>query len=763
MTSTRASTAQQLAEFLAGVAGASSDTDAVRRAIERIAEVFEAEVCAFVEEGRLVHAIGFGRAVDEVRVVGVTRGECRDVDVPGFGPCAAVVLPVDAELESALLLVRPDDPPTAEEASLARGMAKVFALALRMLRTIERERSLFESLQQRHRLNEHLSKIERSISSRQPLQEILDEVTKAASQLFGDEIVGLRLIDRDDPSYMTMVSSVGVDDDLRSVLHHVPVDRGIGGRAIVEDRLVVEHDYAHAAVAYPQFVKLGLLAGMAAPVHENNVVVGSLTVASRREGRRYSADEQETLVAFADHISLALNDAFAMHQLDQALDDAVHQAMHDALTGLPNRVLLRDRLDHAIKRSRRQSTSIAVAFVDLDDFKLVNDTMGHAAGDALLVATAERLTSSVRPGDTAARLGGDEFAVLFEDINRESEAVLAAERLLPAIARRVDVDGHDVVVTGSVGLALCRPKDNDVDAGELLRRADLAMYRAKSKGKNRVAVFRQEMHQAVADRVSLVAELRRAIERRELTLAYQPIVDLVDGRIVGAEALVRWPHPTRGLLGPSEFVPLAEERDLIGPLGHFVLTEAAQQMARWQALWPGLHLSVNLSPRQLLQRGGVETVLDALAETGYDPGRLTLEITESVLLHDDDLTRARLARLRDLGVRIAIDDFGTGYASLAYLCRFAVDILKIDRTFVGGMHGSGGEHSLVAAIIQLGRSLDLATVAEGVETAAQAETLRALGCTHAQGYHLSPPIPAEALEALLAHGRLPARAIVGVL
>ena len=748
MIATSGAAAQQLAEFLAAIADARGEREATREAVTRIAEVFEAEVTAYVAGSTVVDAIGFGAAGPPVgALLDVVGGRATTLDIPGAGEASALVVPVDGDRRTWVVLARSGAPLGAEEVSLLRGMARVLSLALRMLRTLEREHRLLDGLRDRQRLLEHLSMIERSISSRRPLQETLDAVTRAAADLFGDEVVGLRILDRDNPTLMSLVASVGIPPSIERELHRVTVTKGVGARAIRENRLVVQEDYVNADEAYPQFVEDGLRAAMGTPVHENGVVMGSLVVATRRPGRRYTQSERDMLAAFADHVSLALNDAFALHQLDRALGDAVHQATHDALTGLPNRVLLQDRLSHALARSRRLPTTVAIVFVDLDDFKLVNDSLGHAAGDDLLHGMATRLAASIRPGDTAARLGGDEFAILLEDVTGEAEALAIAERLLPSLAMAFPVGGAEVLVTPSLGLAVA--EDGAMEPGELLRRADLAMYRSKAGGKNRVTVYRPEMQDAVQARVSLVSELRHAIEDGSLVLHYQPIVDLRTRRVSGVEALVRWEHPTRGLLSPIEFVPLAEERDLIAPLGDFVLRAACAQVRAWHSVVPDLALNVNLSPRELLDPGAANRVLTAVYECGFDPTRLVLEITESVMLHDADATRDRLRHLREAGIAIALDDFGTGYSSLAYLTRFPVDVLKVDRAFVNATSRSDGERAVVDAIVHLARTIGLTTIAEGIETASQLNTLLEIGCTSGQGYLLGAPMPAVAMTALL--------------
>jgi diguanylate cyclase (GGDEF)-like protein len=432
--------------------------------------------------------------------------------------------------------------------------------------------------------------------------------------------------------------------------------------------------------------------------------------------------------------------------------ELAHHAFHDALTGLANQGLFRDRVEHALTRADRHGARLAVLFVDLDNFKTVNDSLGHRAGDEVLVAVAGLLQGCLRGTDTAARLGGDEFAVLMEDVGGDGDALEVARRLIEALGEPVLAAGREVFVGASVGIAFSAAGTR---GDQLLRNADLAMYTAKRRGKARAQVFEPAMHAAAVQRLEVEAELRGALHRGELILHYQPIVALGTGRIFGVEALVRWPRPEGGLLPPAMFIPLAEETGLIHELGRQVLVQACTQTRRWQLGHPehrGLTVSVNLSPRQLTDDRVVEDVTTALRVSGLPAECLVLEITEGAMMHDDEATLAKLEQLRALGVRLAVDDFGTGYSSLSYLQRLPLDILKIDRAFVAAIVSEAGDSSLVETIASLARTLKLRTVAEGVETAAQAEVLAGLGCDLAQGYHLARPVEPERLEAMLLDG-----------
>ena len=424
-----------------------------------------------------------------------------------------------------------------------------------------------------------------------------------------------------------------------------------------------------------------------------------------------------------------------------------HLAFHDSLTDLANRALFNDRVRHALARARRDGSSLAVLFVDLDDFKVVNDSLGHGAGDRLLREVGARLRGCLREHDTVGRLGGDEFAILAEDTDLDTARMLA-QRVLTALGAPFPLVGGQVTIRASIGIAL----DNqlDLDEAQLLRNADIAMYVAKSRGKGIYEVFQGSMLRSVRDRHDVHAALEGAIERRELVVHYQPIVDLHSGRVAGAEALVRWPRPDRGLVPPAEFIPLAEETGLVVELDRFVLRQACRQMAGWNADAGPLLLHVNLSAHHLLRSDLAASVAAALGDSGLPPDCLALEITESVLMHDLELAIVRLHELKGLGVHLAIDDFGTGYSSLAYLRRFPIDALKIDKAFVDGVAGGPQESAVARAIIALAGTLHLDTVAEGVEHPEQAAALAELGCHLAQGFHFSRPVPAADLTARLA-------------
>jgi diguanylate cyclase (GGDEF)-like protein/PAS domain S-box-containing protein len=440
------------------------------------------------------------------------------------------------------------------------------------------------------------------------------------------------------------------------------------------------------------------------------------------------------------------DDVFVCQFLDvtrrrRAESELRHQAHHDPLTALPNRKAFTRRLTEVLAGGER----LAVAFVDIDDFKVVNDSLGHGAGDRLLVAVAERMRRVLRPTDTLARFGGDEFTALLEGVSDARHAMRVADRLGSALRAPFVIDDHQRFVTASVGVALSAGGD---DAEALMRDADAAMYRAKELGKARCELFDQSMRERAVERLELEAGLRSALDNDELRLHYQPAVELSDGRIVGVEALLRWEHPELGLLAPDRFIPLAEQTGLIVPIGAWVLAEACRQLDEWGL--PDLWMAVNVSPRQLASDGLVDAVTSALGDVGLDPSRLWLEITESAVIGDPEAAVAKLHQLKSIGVKLAVDDFGIGYSSLANLRELLpVDALKIDRSFVSGVGANADDHAIVESVIGLARSLGLDAVAEGVETSDQASLLADLACSHAQGFHFARPLTPVAASELL--------------
>ncbi len=454
-------------------------------------------------------------------------------------------------------------------------------------------------------------------------------------------------------------------------------------------------------------------------------------------------------VDFVQALANVLGDAFERQTID---DDIRHRALHDPLTGLPNRILFIDRLEQAIARLRRRRSLSAILCLDFDRFKLVNDSLGHQVGDELLAGATPRLRQAVRASDTVARFGGDEFGILLEEIAGERDAIEMAQRIASEFTRPFVLNGNEQFVTISIGIAFAEGGEL---AEDLIRDADAAMYRAKERGRARYELFDEAMRGRAISRLRVENDLRRALERDELTLVYQPVVSLQDLSIVGVEALIRWEHPEHGLIEPSEFIPVAEENGLIEPIGRWVLQHACRQAARWYRDRPDaapIQMSVNLSAVQVANRGLAESVASALRGSGLAPTWLSLEITESVLLGDADGLTDALGALKAIGVRLVLDDFGTGYSSLAYLTRLPLDALKVDRSFIDGLGTDPRDTAITEAIVAMSHALSLEVVGEGVQTAPQVAELSRLGCDQAQGFHFAPPMPAADITRMLEHG-----------
>jgi diguanylate cyclase (GGDEF)-like protein len=746
---------RQLSDLLALVASFDDERQAIARLIERTVEVMDADAAALVERGELLAAAG-PRAgqlqAAELRAVAAGRRDSLDL---GGEPVAAVY--ADAgERDGRVLIVARSRPHLAPpERDLLAGIGRVVALGSKTLGLIDTERTLrasseshasenarlLEALRARQATLERLSVIQRAIVAQEPLHEVFDKVIAAACELTGNDAAMVRMRDKDGSERSTVVASTGLSDPFVGQARR-DHDPGIGAQAMLEGRLVVvdkSSDPLSRKLPHTWLAE-GLHAGMAAPVVQGSMIVGALVVASRDPNGSYTARDQQSLLALAEHTSLALNHA-------RALDDVAHEAFHDSLTGMPNRALFLDRLTFAVGRAARSGKPVGVLFIDIDDFKTINDSLGHRAGDMLLQAVAARLESSLRPSDTIARLGGDEFAVLIEEIDDEADAATAAGRMLDALADPIAVEGREMYVGASVGIAA-----GPQDAETLLRDADLAMYRAKAEGKGRYRAYAPHMHADVVDRLELEVDLKRAIEDGELELHYQPIMNLRTRAIAGLEALVRWNHPTRGLLLPDRFIPLAESSGRINDLGRWVLRAACHQASLWRARYPatdGIKVGVNLSAHQLRDDGIVEQVAEALRAAQLEPQGLTIEITETAIMEDLDATSARLAELKALGIEIAVDDFGIGHSSLRYLKELPFDNLKIAKPFIDEIGRPDAEPPILRAILDLAEVFDLGAVAEGIEDPEQMKRLVELGCALGQGHLLSEPLTADAADGLI--------------
>ena len=572
---------------------------------------------------------------------------------------------------------------------------------------------------------------------------LAEEALAAAIDLLHVEI-GTVLALGPEPETFTVLASHGAPE--QAIRNPVSADSDSPAGFAVGHGTVVVTDYSQERrlARTPILTELEVRSGLAVRVEGRNAPFGVISVHSRRP-RRYSQGD----VGFAQALANVLGDAFERQVTE---DDIRHRALHDPLTGLPNRALFMDRLSQALHRLRRRRTTAAILLLDLDRFKLVNDSLGHEVGNELLAAAAPRLKQAVRASDTVARFGADEFGILLEEITGEHDAVEMAQRIAAVFTRPFVLDGDEHFVTTSIGISLAIGGER---AEDLVRDADAAMNRAKERGRARYELFDEAIRGRAISRLRVENDLRRALERDELTLDYQPLVSLSDRSVVAVEALVRWEHPDRGRTAPDEFIPIAEENGLIEPIGRWVLDHACRQAARWYDARPDappISISVNLSAAQVDNRGLPDAVAAALRGAGLDPGLLTLELTESVMMGDaDDLTRT-LDALKEIGVQLVLDDFGTGYSSLAYLTRLPLDALKVDRSFVDGLGTEPRDTAVTEAIVAMAHALSLRVVGEGAETQLQIDELSRLGCDLAQGYHFSPPVSAAEITRMLERG-----------
>ncbi len=554
--------------------------------------------------------------------------------------------------------------------------------------------------------------------------------------------------------------SIGVSGRSRA-WRSVPTARGAVDLAIQQGRLVVvdaTHDIASAgfqpARPRPRRSESAHALAVAPFSCRADRTTGAVCVADPDPARQWSDEDRALLADLAEAMRIELDlrrEVIIRRDTQEAL---VHITLHDELTGLPNRALLSERLRNAIARAQRDpSAQFAVLFLDLDRFKVVNDSIGHLEGDAMLVVVAERLLSAIRPEDTVARLGGDEFAVLLESLGGPTDAAVVAERIQTALAAPIDLGGYEVFTSASIGIVLSTSTFLETELPEhLLRSADMAMYKAKDAGRARHALFDRTMHGEALRRLQLETDLRRALERDEFRVVYQPVVSLRTGRITGAEALLRWQRPQQGLVSPAAFLPLAEDTGLIVGIGEWALAEACRQVQEWSTPGddqPPLCIAVNLSIKQFLQPSLAARVGEILTQSGLAPERLILEVTESVVIDRPDKARETLLQLKALGISVHMDDFGTGYSSLSYLQQLPLDGLKVDRAFVSVMDDDERSRQLVQTVLQLARGVGLRTVAEGVTTLAQLAALRELECDSGQGYLFSAPLDASAMGELV--------------
>jgi diguanylate cyclase (GGDEF)-like protein len=753
----------QLAEFLAVLTAAVDGQVAVDEALSGLAVSFGADACVFLRDGSVTSSLGWPELTSNDELVAAANNEQPGIDLPGVGWCDTVAITVDREAGTKLLVARSGRPFTADEVGLLRGMARVLALGLRLFESValerreaEKNRGLGASLRERQMLLERLAHIQRKISARESLQDVLDAITAGAAELLDDDAVGLRLLDESDPAFMVVASSVGRTIEPADDYWRVPIRIGVGGRAILEDRVCIAGNYQDWDCAIAEFSRNGLHSAMAAPIRLEGRPIGSLAVASRREGWVYSERESNLLIAFAEHASLALNDARTVEAMNKTLTNAMHQATHDDLTGLPNRAYFYERTDEALRRAGRDGSATAVLLFDLDRFKEINDTLGHKYGDRVLREVGPRIRRGLRDGDTLARLGGDEFCVLLPRVNGVVAAVEVAERVMAILEEPFDLDGMTLAVEASCGITVA-PADGD-SADLLLQRADVAMYAAKDSPTHVVA-YDADLDVSSPARLSLLGGLRTAITQSQLVLYYQPKAHLVSGRIQGVEALLRWQHPSLGLVPPDQFIPPAEHTGLIKPLTTWVLNTALSQLRDWRERTEApfgteLSMAINVSVRNLLDDAFPSEVVAALDRWQIPAQLLELEITESAFMADPARARRLLSELAACGVKLSVDDFGTGYSSLAYLKNLPVDQLKIDQSFVLHMKEDPHDANIVRSVIDLGHNMGLQTIAEGIEDLETWRQLTTLGCDTGQGYFLARPMPASAFETWLVEREL---------
>ena len=722
-------------------------------ALSRIATALDADIVAICgrESVESSHGLDRERRPGEL-LMQLAADTSSMVEVPHLGRCQAMRSPLEHE-DAVLLLVRDGDPFTSDDRRLVRAVARVLGLALRMRRSLDAEREAHQNMQrraddnrrlvnqlrERQDLLDRLFRIQRSISHRAPTRDVLDAITAGASELLGVERAGLRLCDQDSPEDLVLVASRGdeaTDEDGPDVLD---ISDPVGGRAIRENRLVIVTADNHRAESKDSVV--GGFAAMAAPVHVNGEPVGCLLVGSSDQQRRYSPPEQEALLAFAEHASLALQDARAIDAMRNALRRERHRAEHDPLTGLPNRLTVQRHLDSVL--SRPGNNLISVLFVDLDRFKLTNDTLGHAFGDEVLRVVASRLRTSVREPDVVGRLSGDEFVVICDDMSQFGAIEMAA-RIQEVVSAPIERSGGDQAITASVGIATAIPGDS---AETVIANADLAMYRAKQQGRARVEIFDVRLRHALEDRMAVGQDLRRALDQDELCVYLQPIVSLPGRQVLGFESLVRWNHPERGFLPPDEFIGLAEETGLVQLLDRAVINQSLGLLGRYECVRP---VAVNLSARTFTDSNLVPWMSARLHDHDVDPSLLHVEVTETALMERTATTAAQLAGLREIGVKVMIDDFGTGYSSLAYLQTFPVEGVKIDRAFISRLGSDRRADAIVAAVFHMAEALDLVVMSEGVETDDQVQRLVEVRDRagqvelRAQGYLFGRPAPADA-------------------
>ena len=753
--------AQLLAGFVAAVYGSADQASAIGAAVDYAIEGFDAELGAVLWEdsATIVGLRADPGLADLMRALVAAPG--AGFDLAGVGHCELVVATVAGARAGHFLMGRADAAFSTEETNLIRAMARILSQALAMLQTLHEERTLRErselqaaenqkllaSLQERQRLLEALSSIESSISRREPLDDILGAIATQARQLMGSDLATLRLIDTDDHAHLLLAAADGMTDDERELRWRMSLQgAAVSARAISAGDVVASCPAdGQSGVELPGQARTAI----AAPVLEGGTIIGSLLVGTCQPGRQYTQAEHQVLRVFAEHVSLALTDAKTVAE--------VRQALHDSLTGLASRSLFLDRVEHQILASRRDERSFGLLFLDLDRFKPVNDTLGHAAGDDLLVQVAQRLSESVRPSDTVARFGGDEFAILLCGVQL-AETELVARRIADRIREPFVVAGKTVFINASIGIAI---RILGRDTSELVSNADVAMYRAKRRGEGQVAVYEPAMHDEMLVRMRMEAELRLALARGQMVVDYKPIVELSTGAITAFEAKVSWNHPEFGVVDAAAFTTLADEASMTFSISEWVLEHACSRARDWSVGTQPVALYAGVSWAQLRQPGYAAQLIERLASWGFAPERLVLQIAQVMTDGAGLVVEAELRALRAAGIRIAIDRFGSGFGSLSDLPRLPADILKIGGSFVRSL-GEGPSGDLFStAVLHLGQTLELKTIASDIETPDQLARLVESGCRYGQGSYIGAPMTPAHAELAMRAGCVALRATWG--
>lgn len=583
-------------------------------------------------------------------------------------------------------------------------------------------------------------------------QELLNQICRLVVEIGGHEAAWVSFAENDLDKSVRLVAQSGHEHGYLSSANvswaDTPRGQGPTGIAIRTGKTFVDQDCQknpNMAPWHDAIIKNGFQSSIGLPLSSKNRVLGAICIYSN-ELNAFNPDEVHLLEELANNLSYGMEVLRIRTEHEEAEKKLAFLAYHDPLTGMPNRLLLRDRFEQATVLAKRDRTGAALLYLDLDNFKLINDSLGDVYGDKLLVHVATRLKACLRETDTISRQSGDEFIILLNNVADLGMVEIIAENIIEAFVEPFHIDGHALNTSTSIGISLLPGDGKSLDV--LLKNADIALYHAKESGRNTFRFFSEEMNRDALQHMQLQGQLRNSLKNKELLLHYQPQVDIASGQIIGAEALLRWQHPELGLVAPAKFIPLAERSGLIIPIGEWVLNEACRQAKIWNAspALPPMVMAVNLSALQFKRGNLIETVINALERSGLPAGQLELELTESILLQDMDVVMKTLRRLKEIGVKLSIDDFGTGYSSLSYLKRLDVDKLKIDQSFVRDLIEDQDDASIVKAIIQLGHTLQLTTIAEGVETSAQLDILRSNGCDQFQGYLFSRALPAEAFS-----------------